>query len=175
MADEIEVVDAELAPAEFAVVPVTPGAGEALTLRDVPLRQLAAAIDEIREWKRVQLAAFERQLNTEALRRMDERAAQGVKNAWTITTDDYKLSGDSPARTDPIDPDEARVVLDDLVDDGLLDAAVIVRVVKQKEPEYTVDRAGWNALKKLSPAVKTALEAVERPSTKPRAVRVSLS
>ena len=158
--ENIEVVDAEPVIGEIVAVPWT---GEALALTQLTDRQLAEVLDEVREFEAARLRTFKRQVQDEALWRMDAAAS------WTIHTEGgFKLTGDSPARTD-IDVDELRAALEDID----VPSSLIEKAIKPKPIEYVVSRAGLNALRKLGGEVATAIAECERPSTKPRSVRVS--
>ena len=141
----------------FAVVPYT---GEAIALNAMGDQQLAALLDEIREFTYEHLAGFKRDVQDEILRRMDANAE------WTLRTGEWKLTGDSPARTE-FDVNELRAAL--LVagcSDELLAKAIVPKT------EWVVSRSGLNSLRKL-PGLAAAIESCERPTTRQRAVRVS--
>lgn len=161
---DVEIVDAEPV---FDVVPYT---GEAITVRDMSDEQLAALIDDAKDFAQVQLSPFQRGLKDEALRRMDEAAARGERSAWTFRAGPWKVEGESPDRTD-YDVDETKRVLLDLATRGLIDEAAVKTVIVPKG--WQVSKSGIKQLTKLGGEVKEALEACAHPSTRPRNLSVS--
>lgn len=170
--EQVEVVDATPV---FDVVPYTGRAlanedGEAVTLTQLTDAQLAAVIDEAKEFALAQLTPFQRAAKDEALRRMDGRAAAGEDGAWTIHAGEWKLTGDSPDRTEyPVD--DLRTVLKGLADAKLIDAAAIDKVIVVDK--YKVAKRPLTQLLKVSQTVKDAILAVERPVEKSRNVTVT--
>ena len=140
-----------------------PHTGEALALRNLSDEQLAQVLDEAAEWERARWRTFRRDLQDEALRRMDAVAC------WTLHTEGgWKLEGDSPART------EIGVsALREALTTAGASAEQLARAIKPPKPAPdVVDRRGVNALRKL-PHLADAIERVEVPSSKPRQVRVT--
>ncbi|MGA2926512.1 MAG: hypothetical protein ABSG43_11045 [Solirubrobacteraceae bacterium] len=84
----------------LAAMVVVPYSGEALVLAEMTAAQLGEAIDDARLFEQSRLCAFKRELQDEVLRRMDGAAAGGKQGAWTIRDGDWKLTGDSPDRSD---------------------------------------------------------------------------
>lgn len=174
----VEVVDGEVVP-EVALVPWT---GEALALPDLTDEQIAQLLDETRQFERARLTLFKRDVQDEILKRMD------AATEWTMHTDSYDLSGDSPNRTE-FDGGELKDALDQLVDAELLtpqqrDKALICKLelpgvpdedllARAKKVEYVASRSGLNALKRLGGVVEVTIKSCERKNEKPRAVRVT--
>jgi hypothetical protein len=161
-----EVVTGELAPA-IAVVPYT---GEAIVLADITDAQLAQAIDDARLFEQSRLRAFKRELQDEVLRRMDAAAAQGAQGAWTVRDGEWKLTGDSPDRTE-YDLDELRGVLQSLVHAGLISEDVVDEVIVPSG--WKVAKRPLAQLAKLGGVVKDAIKSCELPDTRPRKVTVT--
>ena len=161
-----EVIDGELVP-ETAVVPYT---GEAIVLADTTDAQLAQALDDARLFEQSRLRAFKRELQDELLRRMDAAAARGEQGAWTIRDGDWKLTGDSPDRTD-YNIDELRAVLASLVEAGLIGEHLIREVIVPSG--WKVAKRPLAQLSKLGGVVKDAIKSCEQPVTRPRNVAVT--
>jgi len=156
-----EVADGEVV---YAVVPYT---GEALVLRELPNEQLARLLDGARDFERAELRQFKQEVQDEILRRMDREAS------WTVHAENgWKLSGKSPGGVE-YDVDALRKVLAELLVEDRITAVAVEKAVKAKPVEYTVQKAGVNALLKLGGHVQQAIEACQVPSSKPRYVSVS--
>lgn len=161
-----EVIDGELVP-ETAVVPYT---GEAIVLADTTDAQLAQALDDARLFEQSRLRAFKRELQDELLRRMDAAAARGAQGAWTIRDGEWKLTGDSPDRTE-YDLDELRGVLQSLVYAGLISEDVLGEVIVPSG--WKVAKRPLAQLAKLGGVVKDAIKSCELPDSRPRNVTVT--
>lgn len=160
-AEEVEVVDGEVVP-ETAIVPYS---GEVLDLRDASDNQLAKALDEARQFEREQLRGFKRGVEQVVLDRMDANAE------WTVHTEEYTLSGDSPGLID-YDVDELRKALARLVSEGKLSEESASKAITAKT-EYTASKRGIGQLVKLGGDVAEAIRACERPRER-RSVRLKL-
>jgi hypothetical protein len=152
-----EVIDGELV-CETAVVSYT---GEALVPAEMTDAQLAEALDDARLFEQSQLRAFKRALQDEVLRRMDLAGAQGARGAWTIHDGEWKLTGDSPDRSD-YEVEELRAVLHSLADAGLIDSSAIGEVIVPSG--WKVAKRPLAQLSKLGGVVKDAIRSCERPS-----------
>lgn len=151
---------------ELTVVPFT---GEALQLADLSYEQLAEVLASCRDWEREQLQSFKADVQAEVLRRMDERAATGETGAWTIREGDWKLTGDSPDRTEyPVD--ELREALAELAEDGLISPAAVDKVIVPSG--WKVAKRALTQLMKI-PGVADRVREVERPVDRPRRVTVT--
>ncbi|MGA2928718.1 MAG: hypothetical protein ABSG43_22560 [Solirubrobacteraceae bacterium] len=160
------VLDGEGLPA-LVVVPYT---GEALVLAEMTAAQLAEAIDDARLFEQSRLRAFKRELQNEVLRRMDGAAAGGQQGAWTIRDGDWKLTGDSPDRSD-YNVDELRTVLRSLAEAGLIGERAIGEAIVPSG--WKVARRPLAQLTKLGGTVKDAIVSCEQPVTRPRTVTVT--
>ena len=162
-----EVIDGELVP-ETAVVPYT---GEAIVLSYTTDAQLAQALDDARLFEQSRLRAFKRELQDELLRRMDAAAARGEQGAWTIRDGEWKLTGDSPDRTE-YDLEELR--------GALRVARLCAGLISEDVLGEVIVPSGWKVAKrplaqlaKLGGVVKDAIKSCELPVTRPRNVTVT--
>jgi hypothetical protein len=161
-----ELVDGELVP-ETAVVPYT---GEAIVLADTTDAQLAQALEDARLFEQSRLRTFKRELQDELLRRMDTAAARGAQGAWTIRDGQWKLTGDSPDRTD-YDLNELRGALQSLVYAGLISEDVLGEVIVPSG--WKVAKRPLAQLAKLGGVVKDAIKSCQLPDSRPRNVTVT--
>jgi hypothetical protein len=160
------IVDDETVP-RVAVVPYT---GEAVVLADMTSAQLAQALDDARVFEQSRLRAFKRELQNEVLRRMDAAAARGEQAAWTVREGEWKLTGESPDRTD-YEVDVLRSVLESLAHARLIAPDAIGEVIVPSG--WKVAKRPLAQLTKLGGAVKDAITSCERPVTRPRNVTVT--
>jgi hypothetical protein len=153
---------------DYEVVPYT---GEAIELATATDEQLAQLLDQVKEWKRAQLAAFEGAVRDEILHRMDTLAKGGVPGAWTLRAGRYKLTGSSPGQTE-YDLSAVRAVLKSLVKTGDITDDAAKKVIVPKGERVSVSAV--NQLRKLGGLVDETLGACKVPVTRPRSVSVTV-
>lgn len=138
----------------------------AVIARLAPTDVLAAAIDEIKEMEGA-LRSHKRDIADEILRRMDHEAT------YTAHLGRYKVTGDSRSRTE-VDGAALHAGLAPLVEHGIISQRALDAAVKT-ETAYKVQRAGVNALKRLSnPQIDAVIAKASSPSTKARQVNVTI-
>lgn len=161
MASDVEVVDGEVA---YEIVPWT---GEALPqVKDMSTDQIADMLDQARAFERGPLGDFKQALTDEALVRLDRQAK------WTAHLENgLTLSSRSPDQVE-YDVPALMVALEHLVESDLISRDAADSAIREKVT-YEPAAAVVKALKKLGGQVTDAVEACERPSSKPRSVRVT--
>lgn len=145
-----------------AVEIANPATGELIRLSD-PTDTLAQALDEVRDMESRQ-REFKARISEEILRRMD---AEGV---WTAEVGEFKVSGQSPDRTD-YDADKLLFALDRLVADGDITPDARDRAVTVVE-SLKVSKRGVQALRKLGGRVEEVINDTEVAVETPRRISV---
>lgn len=133
---------------------------------DAPTDHLGLAIANLRDIKAAIDTAV-RDINDELIARADKDAS------YTYRGNGVEITLDGPGRTDITDPDGLRTALLALVEDDVITVQAVDAAV-QEVVTFKASKRGLGALKKLGGRVADVIAGFEQPTTRPRAVRVTI-
>lgn len=153
-----------VAPERGELTLVHPDTGEALSLADASISDLARWTEAVREWEWNARDA-KKHVSAECHRRMD------FEGCWTLRDEGYEVKGQGPGKVtfdaEALREDLQKLVQREVISQGAADKAV------RPEITYKAMKSGISALEKLGGEVAEVIEAHRRPDESSRRLTIS--